>query len=310
MLDTAEHAGQPFFFHLSYNDPHPPYFTPAPFDTQVDPTTAPLPPRHDGDDQPAWQKRVAADFADRAPTDDELRSLVATYYEMIGHADYQIGRVIDELRQRGLLQNTWIIHASDHGDFCGDKGLFSHTESLYECLLHVPLLIRPPDNADQPRGKLVDGFVELADLFPTMLGIAGAPTPDYAQGHDLMSWVRAGAETPLRERVFAQVGDYHGGLGSTLRGGRPKSARRKELLQGVRDFEFAYVCDAGVGDEAYDLRQDPAELHNLLLNGAAGASRVDEARRQIDANHEACVALRDRLGIVAGDRGFYDGGWE
>jgi len=310
MLESAGASGRPFFLHVAYNDPHPPYFAPQPYDTMVDPAKVPLPPRNDGADQPKWQKRVARDFGGEEAGDDDIRRLIATYYGMVAHANDQMQRLYDALAARGMLTHTWVIVAADHGDYAGEKGLFCHTESLYECLLHVPLIIRPPDRVEADRGRRVAGLVELVDLFATMLPIAGLDVPDWAQGHDLWEWVRRGAGEPLRDCAFAQVGDYHGYLGSTLRGGRPKSARHESLLEGARSLTFAYVRDGDFGDEAYDLRDDPNELHNLLSGPDADRpAQVDALRRRVDEFHEQCLRLRERLGVVPGYRGF-DEGWE
>ena len=131
--------------------------------------------------------------------------------------------------------------ASDHGDYAGEKGPFSKSESLYDCLLHVPLIIRPPDNSDGLRGIPVDGLVSLVDLFPTILYLAGIEPPPYVQGFDLVSWVAEDATVPLPSCVFAQVGDYHGSLKTTFPTGLPKSGRRKSPVQGARSMTWAYL---------------------------------------------------------------------
>lgn len=310
MLDPIQAAQMPFFLHVSYYDPHPPCFTPPPYDTMIDPARVPLPRRNDGPDQPAWQKRVSRDFGAHLAAEQDLRKLIAVYYGMIAYANDQMRRLHQALAARGLLENTWFVIASDHGDYGGDKGLFSHTESLYECLLRVPLIIRPPDHVTMKRGLRVGGLVELVDLFPTMLKIAGQPVPDYAQGRDLMEWVCDGARQPLRDCAFAQAGDYHGHLDSTLRGGRPKSARHPGLLQGVRTAEFSYVRDSDFGDEAYDLHRDPHELHNLLAPGSGREpAEVADLRRRVEQWEARCLNLRKQLGVIPGYRGF-DPGWE
>ena len=67
-----------------------------------------------------------------------------------------------------------IVVGSDHGDFTGEKGMFIKSEALYECLLHVPLIIRPPDAMRAPRGEMVNELVDTTDLFPTILALAGS----------------------------------------------------------------------------------------------------------------------------------------
>jgi arylsulfatase A-like enzyme len=230
---------------------------------------------------------------------------MAIYYGKIAYADAQMRRLYNVLGARGLLENTWVIISSDHGDYLGEKGLVAKTESLYECLLHVPLIITPPHGMPAPCGEKISGFVDLVDLFPTLLEIAGLPVPDYTQGKDLLAWARDGAREPLRDAVYAQVGDYHGHLKTTWPAGMPAAGRHPGLLQGVRTKEFSFVRDPDYGDEAYDLRHDPRELENLLgREGVEEPSEVSSLRRRVDQWEEQCVRLRERLEIAPGYRGF------
>jgi arylsulfatase A-like enzyme len=319
MIDGAQAAERPFFLHVAYNDPHPPYFVPPPYDTLVDPDSLEMPDPGSDAGRPLWQFECMRECGTERATDEDIRRVVAVYYGMIAYADAQMRRVYDALAERGMLENTWFIIASDHGDYTGEKGLFCKSESLYECLLHVPLIIRPPAGEGRLQAKSVGGLVDLVDLFPTILGIAGAPVPGYAQGHDLVSWVVQGCRQPLRDCLFAQVGDYHGFLKTTWPAGIALSGRHPGLLQGARTERFSYVRDPDYGDEAYDLQSDPRELNNLLGRAGAGDGRnsgpgakppeVTELRRRVDDWEAECLRLRKELGVVPGDRGFAEG-WE
>jgi arylsulfatase A-like enzyme len=306
MVDGALNTADPLFLHVAYNDPHSPTFAPPPFDTLVDPAAVPLPPRGDAETTPAWQAKAVAAFGTDETGPDALRKLVAVHYGMVAHLDAQLRALHDGLAARGMLENTWFIFCSDHGEFVGEKGMFSHTESLYDCLLHVPLVICPPPSDGLTGGTRVDHLVDLTDLFPTVCGLAGVEAPEYVQGHDLISWCRSGAEQPLRDAVFAQVGDYHGGLGDTLPGGRPECTRHPGLLQGVRTEQWRYTRDPDFGDEVYDLAADPDELVNRV---GAPDTPTAELRARVDGWERDCLALRDQLGVIAGFRGT-DPGWE
>ena len=312
MLDAALQTNGPFFLHVAIDDPHPPYFVPPPYDTLVDPADVELPELPAAGEQPDWQLTVHQEGRTDLASEDDVRRLIAIYYGMIANANDQMHRIYEALRERDLLENTWIIIGSDHGDYAGEKGMFAKTESLYECLLHVPLIIVPPagSGALPLRGELVRGLVNTIDLFPTLLGIAGIPVPDYAQGHDLIHWVQEGACEPLRDCLFAQVGDYHGHLGTTYPTGMPAAGRHPGLLQGGRTMEFSYVQDPDYGDEAYDLRTDPTEIQNLLgSTGEKAPAEIAALREQVREFERECLLLREELGIVPGDRGFTKG-WE
>lgn len=307
MVDTAARTGAPCFLHLALNDPHPPYFVPPPYDGLVDPDTVELPPAAKADFRPAWQRKALHECRSNEASAPDIRNVIATYYGMIAYANDQMQRIFDAFDRHGMMENTWFILTSDHGDYTGEKGLFNKSESLYECLLHVPLIIRPPAHLRAPRGSVVEGLVELTDLMPTLLGLAGIPVPEYVQGHDLIDWVRNGAEQPLRDFAFAQVGDYHGHLKTTWPGGMPASGRHPSLLQGARSLEFSYVCDPDYGDEAYDLRSDPWELCNLLqAPGTTPPKEILELRVATEQWEAECLNLRNALKILPGDRGFTD----
>jgi arylsulfatase A-like enzyme len=274
----------------------------------VDPAAVTLPPQAEPSGRPAWHERLIADNGSDLATEADRRRVIATYYGMIAYANDQMQRLYDAMARLNMLENTWIVLTSDHGDYTGEHNAFAKSESLYECLLHVPLIIRPPDHVAMKRGMMVDGLVDLTDVFSTVLAIAGIEPPDYVQGHDLMAWLADGARTPLRDCVFAQVGEYHGHLKTTWPGGLPESGRHPSLLQGARDTRFAYVRDPDYGDEAYDLRHDPFELRNLLNPGQPPPPReVDQMRRRVDEWEAHCLDLRAELGIKPGDRGFWDG---
>jgi arylsulfatase A-like enzyme len=312
MLDDAVRTEHPFFLHVAIDDPHPPYFVPPPYDTIVDPADVELPETSLEAEQPAWQRLVHEQGRTDLASEDDVRQLIAVYYGMIAYANDQMRRIYDALGKRGLLENSWIIIGSDHGDYSGEKGMFAKTESLYECLLHVPLIIVPPAGSDAfPQSNtIVPGLVNTIDLFPTILGLAGVPVPEYAQGHNLIHWLRAGAQEPLRDCLFAQVGGYHGHLGTTYPTGMPAAGRHPGLLQGARTLEHAYVRDPDYGDEAYDLRADPSEIRNLFgESGAEIPAEVADLRERVSLFERQCLELREELGVVPGHRGF-EKGWE
>ena len=312
MLDQALKADAPFFLHVPLDDPHPPYYVPPPYDSLVDPADVELPEKAPDGGRPSWQLKVHEEGGTARASECDIRKTIAVYYGMIAYANDQMRRIYDALRERGLLENTWIIIGSDHGDYTGEKGMWNKTESLYECLLHVPLIIVPPKGSGElgAKGELLSGLVNTIDLFPTILGIAGLPVPEYAQGHDLVDWVNAGAEHPLRDCVFAQVGDYHGSLGTTLPTGMCASGRHPGLLQGARTNAYSYVHDPDYGDEAYDLQSDPQELNNLLQRDDRTAPPETSAlHERVFEFEKECKRLREQLGVVPGNPGFKKG-WE
>lgn len=309
MLDQADASGQPFFLHMCYDDPHPPYFVPEPYASMFDPDSLTLPEPGELADLPAWHAMARDQAGTDKATDADFRKVLAVYYGMIRYIDDEMARLYQALDQKGLLENTWIVLGSDHGDYTGEKGFCNKSESLYKCLLHVPLVIVPPRGADEPAPRRIEDLVSTVDLFPTILNMAGL-SPPHNQGIDLLDWVRGGAQKPIRDAVFAQIGEYHGFIGTSWPSGMPAAGRHKSLTHTIRTATHAYIRDPDNGDEAYDLRTDPKELRNLTNAGMPPLlSEFDTLRARLDAFQQECLSLRGQLGVLPGDRGFVEG-WE
>ena len=88
----------------------------------------------------------------------DLPFVVDCYDDCVADLDEQIGRLLDKLESRGVLDRTWLIVASDHGESFGEHaGVFCHGTSLYQTEIHVPLLIVPPGGAAAKRIMNGDG---------------------------------------------------------------------------------------------------------------------------------------------------------
>jgi len=146
----------------------------------------------------------------------DLARIRAVYDGAVTYADLQVGLLMGELERRGLLENTWIIVLSDHGEELGESGFFNHRLHMSEALLRVPLLIRPPGGLTG--GRKTDRMTGLIDLMPTVLELAGAPLPAGLKGRSLLPTMQGNpdsgpnaifAEGPWR--IVAGV-DESGGL--------------------------------------------------------------------------------------------------
>ena len=105
-----------------------------------------------------------------------------SYDDAIADLDEQLGRLLDELERRGILESTWLIITSDHGESFGEQpGIFIHGTSLYQCQIHVPLVIVPPSGRPRPARPVIPETVSLRDLPSTVVDLldleAGAPFP-------------------------------------------------------------------------------------------------------------------------------------
>jgi choline-sulfatase len=89
------------------------------------------------------------------------------------------------LEDRGLLDDTWVIYTSDHGEMAGNHGMMSKCV-LYEPTIRVPLLVRPPSGG---AGRVVDDLVEHLDVPATVRAIAGAPPVPASDGRSLLGYL-------------------------------------------------------------------------------------------------------------------------
>ncbi|RMH44005.1 MAG: hypothetical protein D6689_03650 [Deltaproteobacteria bacterium] len=172
--------------------------------------------------------------------------------------DREIGRLVDELRRRGLWSRTVLIVTSDHGEAFGEHRTHQHATTLYEELLRVPLIVRAPGVAP----RVVAEPVSTVDLGPTVLDLFGLPTPPHFMGQSLVPLI-AGRDVRLTRPIAAE--------------GRLKQALvTRDGIKAIRDLRHGTL-------EAYDLRADPRELRNII-DTPRGAAAMDELRRFFDAH--------------------------
>jgi arylsulfatase A-like enzyme len=127
------------------------------------------------------------------PTDARAIAALTTLYDGAIHtADRAVGAILDRLDEAGLAERTLVVVTSDHGDELLDHGGLVHGHTLFEEMLHVPLLVRVPGVAP----AVVDAPVQIGDVAPTLLAAAGLPPLPAASGVDLVAVARHGASSP------------------------------------------------------------------------------------------------------------------
>ncbi len=305
LLEGVRTEETPLFLHVSYIEPHPPYFAPGGY-LCPGRERFPMPRRGRPDSTPGWQKKARGQYGTAGAGEKDIQLVLAAYYGLISYADFQIDRLLGWLAEHGRLENSWIILCSDHGDYAGEKGMFTKTETPYECLQHVPLIIRGPGGGWHS-GERTDELIDLTDLFPTILAMAGCDVPCYAQGYDLKGWIEGGCKEHLRDAVFSGIGEYHGPLKTTMPWGLPHAGRHPGLVRGARNRSFSYIRDPDYGDEAYELNSDPLELCNLLqAAGGVLPSGISKLKELIDDRDKECRELYTKLGVIPGARNFQD----
>jgi len=175
---SADARGQPFFLFINYFEPHLPYHPPEPERSRflragLDPERVRRLSRLGHPDE----MRFIVGLSDLGA--DDLAILNELYDGEIAYVDRRAGEVVDLLRRQGILDRTIVAVAGDHGENIGDHHMMDHKLSVHDTLLRVPLVIRyPPAVA---AGQKIDAPVQMHDLYPTLLGLAGVKPPDGAQ---------------------------------------------------------------------------------------------------------------------------------
>jgi arylsulfatase A-like enzyme len=274
-------ADRPLCLFLALGHPHPPYVVEDPWFSAIDrdrlPPRSPTPPGWEG--KPSLLKGIWEEQGLQGWSEERWIELRATYYGMCARVDYQVGLLLQALKEAGLYDDTAVFLFSDHGDFTGDYGLVEKTQNTFEdCLTRVPLVFKPPAIVPFRPGAR-DALVELVDFRATVEALTGLE-PGYTHfGRSLLP-LAAGEVLDHRDAVFCEGGRLHGEqhcmeLQSTANQD-PRGLYYPRLLQQrsegpehtkavmCRTREYKYVRRLYEQDELYDLRADPQELHNRI----------------------------------------------
>lgn len=194
--------GEPFFLHVSYFDPHPPYMAPSEYTSQYCSRDMKIPdyidPAQLSDRLAEQQKALHYDQIKESDLTETLRY----YYAAIEYGvDKQVGRILDALEQKGMLQNTIVVFTSDHGDFMGHHHMVRKGMFLYDHLLHIPFIMYAPGRL--PAGEVVNTCCQSIDLYPTLVEMTGGKADETLPGRSMVPFVHS-EEDPER-MVFASA---------------------------------------------------------------------------------------------------------
>jgi len=258
-IANAHERETPFFVFINYMEAHTPYHPPEEY-------AAP----YLGDAVSYAQARAVATFIKersyvymtgrRDINAEEFAIDRALYDGEISYLDFRIGELLDYLRDLDILDNTVLIITSDHGENFGEHHLVEHVLSVYDTVLHVPLIIRYPGLAEA--GLRVEEQVQLIDIFPTILDIVGInwSGEEQLQGQSLVKDV----EQPGSQFAIAEYALHYGAFGFLRWYGDIDVYRWAHRLKTIRTDEFKYIWSSNGQDELYNIREDPGELNNLI----------------------------------------------
>lgn len=249
---------EPFFLFVNYFDPHEPYDPPESARREMDIHTALAGHlRHF-----VINKRTGvAEHRDGTEiTEEEFRQLRSLYDGEIRFLDDQLSLLWQKLESEGLLDNTMVILAGDHGESIGEHQFLDHGHTLYQEQVHVPLLVLGP--GDWTGGKRIVTPVQIMDVFPTILLQAGLTPVETIQGRNLAPLLlNAGA---MDRPVLAELDiDPH-----------PRYKAFQRSLRMILEQQNKLIEASNQMHEMYDLVRDPLEKDNMIRNEPEAAQQM------------------------------------
>ena len=205
----------------------------------------------------------AANLTGKALDEWKYRQYMRDYLRVITSVDRNIGRVLDYLESKGLMDNTLIVYTSDQGFYMGEHGWFDK-RFMYEESFRTPLLMRLPGGV---KGD-IPAMVQNIDYAPTFLELAGASVPQDIHGCSLLPLLQGKECQPNREALYYHYYEFP-----------DEHAVRPHY--GVRTEKYKLIHFYGDMDkwELFDLSEDPNELHNIY--GKQGTEQLTDSLKTI-----------------------------
>ena len=263
-LEKQSESETPFFAYVSFTSPHDPRTPPEEYGHNYTAEDVSLPknfmPEHPFDNG----ELVIRDevLIPHPRTEEAVRAEVASYYGMISEADFQIGRILQALRESGKWENTIIVFAGDNGLAVGQHGLLGK-QNMYDHSIRVPLVISGPGIDKNVRNS---AYCYLLDVFPTLCDLAGLNKPASVTGQSILPAVQGTSSG--RPHLFAAYADLH---------------------RAIRKDEFkliVYNVKGKITEQLFNINEDPLELNNLAGTDE-WQEKQDELRELLKAEMRA-----------------------
>jgi len=186
----------------------------------------------------------------------EIKDKISKYYAMIEHTDAQIGRILAQLKQQGLAENTVIIYTSDHGLAMGRHGLMGK-QNQYDHSVRAPFVVKGPNI---PAGKTAPGMFYLNSVFPTAAELVGLEIPSSVEAPSIVPLIKGEKEVAY-ETIY---GSY----------------RHFQRMLRSQDYKLIYYPMIK-RLQLFDMQSDPLEKHDLSEK-AEHAARIKEMMAQLE----------------------------
>ncbi len=282
--------GQPFFLHVSYFDPHPPYMAPDEFVSRYDSSKLNLPATVPPGNLGKRLETFAREFGMNELSDADFIETLKFYHASIEWGvDYQVGRLLQTLKQQGLEEDTVIVFTSDHGDFMCDYRLVRKGIFLYDALLHIPLIWYAPGRI--PKGARTDALANGIDIFPTLVELTGGTKGEHLEGRSLVPFIHG--ERPGRDDAIFTTGAYgqvepvnNPSIDPSDEDDTPLHTRVMEQCMEathetrmIRTRDFKFILNEDDPAELYDLNGGVGERENRISQSRFATERRDLEKR-------------------------------
>jgi len=245
-------SDEPWFLFSSYVHPHPPFAPPNPWHKLYRAPLMPLPnvpPDFEALHTYINRHQNRYKYRDQGIDQNLLRCMKAYYYAAISFVDFQVGKILTALEETGQLENTLIIHTSDHGEHLGDYNCFGK-RSFHDSCARIPMLVSQPGRIDG--GTVCEAPASLVDVAATILGATGETISDHAvDGVDLAALASG---DNARDIVFGQHSVFSR---------KPPEQRASGSTYLAATSSWKYIYSAPDNQEfLFDRVSDPRETRN------------------------------------------------
>jgi len=245
LIEKNKDNEEPIFLFTGVSGPHDPYCVPQEFENLYNMDEIELPESFDDDmnDKPNLYKRVKEVYANL--TREEHKKSILKYLAFCSFEDYLFKKVFEA--SKNLKGRNIIIYLSDHGDYLADHGLWAKGLPCFDGAYHIPLMIYDSENE---KSVLVDKYVSLTDLAPTIIAYCSISISINFSGKSLLPYITCNFTKDIRDCVFTQSN------GNELYG----------IQRSVRNNKYKLVYNGFDFDEFYDLEKDSYEKNNVINN--------------------------------------------
>jgi len=237
LFEIINNSPQPFFSYIHLLPPHSPYMPTSQFLDTFDDGWSP-------------QQKKYHKLGTRVPQ-AKINFFRQRYDEFIANLDFEFGQLLGKLEGQGLLQNSYVILTSDHGEMF-ERGTHGHSTPLvFEPVIRIPLIISAPGQAER---KDVYQLTSNVDILPTLAQFSGLPEPEWSEGVILPGM---GSETDIERDIWVLEAKKNHTRGTLDKATIAMIRGQNKLVyyHGYKHYHDKY--------EFYDLRNDPGELENL-----------------------------------------------